>query len=1353
MDKCHEGADPSSEELELLRYLLEEEGIKPQRTATIPRRGSVEEVPMSFAQQRLWLLDQLEPESAAYNIAAAFSLTGLLHVAALEHALNALIRRHESLRTTFTEVAGKPQQIISPTLSLELPVIELRELSEAERNRAVRRLSAEEARRLFDLSQGPLLRATLLRMTEQEYVLLLTLHHIVADEWSMEVLFRELAVLYKALSVDRPSPLNALPIQYADFAVWQRQWLQGEELDAQLSYWKDRLADALPSLNLPTDRPRPAMQTFRGSRESRPLLSAAQLQALKALSVEEDATLFMTLLAAFNVLLHRYTGQEDIAVGSPIANRNRIELEGLIGFFLNTLVLRTDLSDDPTFRELLARVRETALEAYAHQDVPFERLVEKLQPERDLSRTPLFQVMFVLRDGRRQTLELSGVTVTPMEVDTGTSKFDLILFVAEGEDGLRGTVEYNTDLFHKTTIARMLGHYERLLEAIVSDPDQRVGALPLLTAPERHQLLVEWNNTRTEYPGKQWVHQLFESQVERTPDAVAVVFGDQQITYDELNRRANRLAWYLRRLGVGPDVLVGICLERSLDMVAALLAVLKAGGGYVPLDPSYPRERLAFMLEDAPMTALFTQTGLLETLPKHGAKTVCLDSGLEDLTREGETNPVNEGSTESLAYVLYTSGSTGLPKGVAMTHRSLSNLICWQVQNSALPEGARTLQFAPLSFDVSFQEIFSTLCSGGALVLISEESRRDPMELLGCVTAKSIERLFLPFVALQQLVEGADGRGTVPAGLREIITAGEPLQITRQVASFFSRLTGCALYNQYGPTESHVVTAFALKGPPGDWPLFPPMGRPIANTQIYLLDKDLQPVPPGVPGELYIAGVGLARGYLHRPELTATAFIPNPFGNDPGSRLYNTGDLARYLPDGNMEFLGRIDSQVKIRGFRVELGEIEAALREHPDLRDAVVVARQDGSADRYLAAYVVPVEILAPTISGLRSFLQERLPDYMIPSAWVMLERLPLTPSGKVNRLTLPAPVWKGPEMEDPFVAPKDPLELQLTQLFEDLLGVQGIGVKSDFFELGGHSLLAVRMFTQIEKAFGKRLPLATLFQAPTVERLAEILRQQGWSAPWSPLVPIQPGGFKQPFFCVHGLGGNVVGYAALARCVGPEQPFYGLQAHGLRPGRAPHTRVEDMAAYYLAKGVQTMQPEGPYLLGGACLGGMVALEMAHQLQAQGHEVALLALIDPDPHLSSLYWRRDFTLLIEDVKRGRLSRATNTLVRKIRKKITQRKGPLQQAGQLERVDAAHRRARHSYIPQVYSGKITFFWCDEESGILSFSNHRVSWRNLARGGLEEHRLPGPHMTMLREPYVQVLGQKLKMCLDEAQKHD
>ena len=1049
--------------------------------------------PMSFAQQRLWFLDQLEPGNSVYNIPAAMCLRGALNGAALEQSLNEIVRRHEALRTTFSVMEGQPVQVIAPGLALTLPVVDLGNLLETEREAEAQRLTIEEAQRPFDLAQGPLLRTTLLRLDKEEHILLLTMHHIVSDGWSMGVLFRELSALYEAFSAGKPSPLPELPIQYADFAVWQRQWLQGETLEAQLAYWKKQLDGVCPVLELPTDRPRPAVQTFRGARQSM-VLSKSLTEAVKALSHQEGTTLFMTLLAAFQTLLYRYTGQDDIIVGSPIANRNRSEIEGLIGFFVNTLVLRTDLSDNPTFRELLGRVREVALGAYAHQDLPFEKLVEALHPERDLSRNPMFQVMFILQNTPMATLELGGLTLNQLNVDWGIAMFDLTLSMRATEQGLMGFLEYNTDLFNAATISRMLDHFQTLLEGIVANPDQPIATLRLLTEAEWYQLLVEWNDTKVDYLEDLCIHQLFEAQVERTSDATVVIFGDKQLTYRELNTKANQLAHYLRKCGVGPEVLVGIYVERSPEMVIGVLGILKAGGAYVPLDPSYPKERLVFMLEDTCVAVLLTQERLLEVLPEHGTEVVCLDSDWEAITQESEENPINGASAENLAYVLYTSGSTGKPKGVAMSHRSLCNLIWWQL-SSKLPSGAKTLQFASLSFDVSFQEIFSTWCSGGTLVLISEELRRDAVGLLGYLTDKSVERLFLPFIALQQLAEVADGQGPIPTSLREIITAGEQLQITRPIVSLFSKLTDCTLHNQYGPTESHVVTAFTLTGSPSGWPALPPIGRPIANTQIYLLDRNLQPVPVGVSGELYIGGDSLARGYLNRPELTAEKFISNPFSDEAGTHLYKTGDLARYLPDGNIEFLGRLDHQVKIRGFRIELGEIEAVLSQHLAVQETVVIVREDTPSDKRLVAYLVIKQEPFPTINELRSFLKEKLPDYMVPSAFMFLDALPLTPNGKVDRQALPAPDRVRPELESTFVAPRTPVEEVLAGIWAKVLGLEQVGIHDNFFELGGHSLLATQVISRLRDAFQVELPLRSLFEVPTVADLAERVETVRWA------------------------------------------------------------------------------------------------------------------------------------------------------------------------------------------------------------------------------------------------------------------
>ena len=693
--------------------------------------------PISFAQQRLWFLDQMEPESSFYNIPTAVRLTGPLNTGALKQSLNEIVRRHESLRTTFETVNGEPAQVVVPALNLSLPLIDLSELPESQREAESRHLVIEEGQRLFNLAHGPLVRATLLRLRDEEHVLLLTMHHIISDDWTIGVFFQELTALYEAYSAGEPSPLPELPIQYADYAIWQREWLSGERLEQQLSYWKKQLSGSLPVLELPTDRPRPARQTFRGASQSL-VLPKRLTEELKTLSQRERVTLFMTLLAAFQTLLSRHTGQEDILVGSPIANRNSVETEALIGFFLNTLVLRTDLSGDPTFRELLGRVREVALGAYAHQDLPFEKLVEELQPERSLSHTPLFQVLFVLRNTPRPAMKLEGLTLSLLESDIGAAKFDLNLFMVEEAEGLKGSLEYNTDLFDASTIKRMLGHFQVLLEGIVADPEQRLSALPLLTEPERHQLLVEWNDTATDYPRQQCIHDLFESQVERTPDWIAVVFEDQQLTYSELNRRANQVAHYLRKRSVGPEVRVGICVERSIEMMVGLLGILKAGGAYVPLDPQYPQERLAFMLEDSEVPVLLTQQRLLKSLPMHGAEVVCLDTDWKAIARESEQNLIRAATADDLAYVIYTSGSTGKPKGVQVPHRAVVNFLTSMRQQPGLTSDDTLLAVTTLSFDIAGLELYLPIIVGARLVIVSREVASDGAQLMQKLSSATV---------------------------------------------------------------------------------------------------------------------------------------------------------------------------------------------------------------------------------------------------------------------------------------------------------------------------------------------------------------------------------------------------------------------------------------------------------------------------------------------------------------------------------------------------------------------------------------------------------------------------------------
>jgi amino acid adenylation domain-containing protein len=1076
---------PQKRELLLQRLRQKRDNVSPQKIKPQPRHSST--FPLSFAQARLWFLEQLEPGNPFYNQSAAVHLLGRLNLAALEQSFNEILRRHEVLRTTFTVVEGQPVQVIAPTLPLTLPVVDLQKLPEAERKGEVLRRATEEGQQSFNLSKAPLLRCTLLRLDETEYVLLFTMHHIISDAWSKGVLLRELAILYEAFSIGKPSPLPELPIQYADFAVWQQQWLQGEVLETQLTYWRQQLEGSPPLLELPTDRTRPPVQTFRGATQSF-ILPKALTEALKELSKQEDVTLFMTLLAAFKTLLYRYTGQNDILVGSPIANRNRSEIEGLIGFFVNTLVMRTNLGGRPSFREILSRVRNVALAAYAHQDLPFERLVNELQLERDLSHTPLFQVMFEFGNTPISALALPGLTLSLLETKSSTAKFDLSLSMRETEQGLIGSLEYNTDLFDAGTIARMLGHFQTLVASILANPDQCLEDLQILTDAEKQQLLVEWNDTGADYPQNQCVHQLFEAQVEQTPDAVAVVFEDQQLTYRELNARANQLAHHLQKLGVKPEVLVGLCVERSLEMVVGVLGILKAGGAYVPLDPGYPQERLVFMLENANVPVLLTTETLVSRLPDYQAQVVYLDDDWQEISQESDRNPISKVTTQDLAYLIYTSGSTGKPKGVQILHSALVNFLSAMRLSPGLTQADTFLSVTPLSFDIAALELYLPLIVGARVVVVSREVAADGTRLL--------ERLASSGATIMQ---------ATPATWRMLLAAGwqgsESLKIlcgaetlNRELAIQL-RERGTELWNLYGPTETTIwSTAYKVDSQKSDFRAGEviSIGRPIANTQLYVLDQDQQPVPVGIIGELHIGGLGLARGYLNRPELTSETFISNPFNDVSTSRLYKTGDLVRYRPDGTLEYISRMDYQVKIRGFRIELGEIEALLNQHPGVRETVVLAQEKVQGDKRLIAYIVTDQKLAPSINDLRRFLKQKLPDYMVPSVFVPLEALPLTPNGKVDRNALPVPDYVCPDIDVAYVMPRNEVEQTIAKIWQDILGVKQVGIHDNFFELGGHSLLATQVISQMRKIFQVELPLRHLFEAPTVADQAFTIQQK---------------------------------------------------------------------------------------------------------------------------------------------------------------------------------------------------------------------------------------------------------------------
>ena len=1053
----------------------------------IPKRQAGDCAPLSFAQRRLYFLNQLEPGSSFYNVPRAIRLKGGLNVQALDRALNEVAQRHESLCTSFIESNGVPVQVIAKRRPVALPVVDLSDLPANEREAESRRLVAEEARHPFDLSRGPLFRVSLLKLGDRERILLLTMHHIISDAWSAGVLFKEIGAFYGAYSSGKPATMPELTIQYADYAVWQSEWLKGEAIRQQLDYWKQQLR-APAVLELPTDRPRPARQSYRGAEQSLKL-SKELSGGLGDLGKREGVTLFMTLLAAFQTLLYRYTGQEDVLVGSPIASRNRVEIEGLVGFFVNTLVLRADLSGDPSFTQLLGRVKEVALGAYAHQDTPFEKLVEELQPDRSVSHTPLFQVMFLLQNAPQQALELSGLTLDHLKVENETAKFDLTLGVAEKDERLQCILEYNTDLFNRDTAARLLGHFQILLEGILANPQRRLSELPLMNEPESHQLLAEWNDTQAVYAEDTCIHRMFERQVRRTPDRVAVADEQQQMTYAELNRRANQLARHLRKRGVGAGVLVGICLRRSVEMVVGLLGILKAGGAYVPLDPAYPLERLSYMVEDADIGVLVSEELLKDRLPPGRAEVVYVDASRHLVEHESESDVGSGAEAENLAYVIYTSGSTGRPKGVQGLHRSSINRFSWMWQTYPFEAAEVCCQKTSLSFVDSVWEVFGALLQGVQTVIIPDHVVKEPSRLIQTLAENRVTRIVLVPSLLRVILEAS---GDLQHRLRRLkywVTSGEALPV-ELYERFAVRMPESILINLYGSSEVAAdVTWYETRDDESLSNV--PIGRAIANTQTYILDWQMQTVPIRVAGELYVGGDSLARGYLNRPELSAERFVPNPFSQKPGARLYKTGDLARHRADGNIEYIGRSDNQVKVRGHRVELREIEVALGQHPNVCECAVITMEDKAGEKRLAAYVVAGKDEGVGASELRNYLKQKLPGYMVPSAFVLLEAMPLTPNGKINRRALPAPEQAGPGQESDYDNERSPIEEILAGIWADLLGLERIGVRDNFFDLGGHSLLATQVVSRIRDALQVELPLMALFDAPTVSGLAAIVKE----------------------------------------------------------------------------------------------------------------------------------------------------------------------------------------------------------------------------------------------------------------------
>ncbi len=1086
--------------------------MAPGSSRSIPRLSG-NTAPLSFAQQQIWLHTQLVPEIPIYNEPVTIRRDGPLDVAVLERALTEIVRRHQAWRTTFTLVNGEPAQVILPATPVHLRLVDLTGLPSSTRELEAEKLGVAEAVLPFDLSQGPLFRALLVRFRDTEHRLFLTLHHIIFDGYSIyRVLLAELATLYRVFSEGGESPLPEPTIQYSDFSLWERDWFsRNGHLSSQLAYWRKQLGGDLPVVQLPADHPRPAVQTFRGA--IHPVVLSRELaDALKLLSRRERATLFMTLMASFAVLLHRYSGLEDVAIGTVSSGRKRSELEGLLGYFLNPLVLRNDLSGDPTFRELLQRTRNLTLDALSNDDAPFTEVVNELHPNRSLSFNPLFQVLLTLEPPMSETQEGWTVALTQSEIDTGISKFDLCLELDDRPSGLVGRFKYSSDLFESETVARMAGHLTTLLQSIATDPDQRISQLPVLTLPERQQICVEWNNTAAAYPSDLCLHEMFARQAERTPEAVALVDGDRQITFRELDHRSNQLAAYLQKCGVGAEIPVGLYLEPSPEMILGIMAVLKAGGACVPLDPSYPAERLAHVSEDTQFQVLLTQSHLRSQLPPEITQVVSLDSEWAQLEHENADPVPSQCGPENLAYVIYTSGSTGKPKGVQITHRNLVHSTHARSLYYGTDAG-RFLLLSSYAFDSSLVGIFGTLCRGGTLVLTPGPLQSNLIRLADFVEQHRVSHLLCVPSLYSLLLDQA--KPAQLGSLRVAIVAGE--SCTPELAKrHYSQLPQTMLFNEYGPTEA-AVWSTVYKCQPEQSGKLVPIGRPIPNAQIYVLDAHLNPMPVGAPGELYVGGPGVARGYLNRPAETAERFVQDPFSGNPADRLYKTGDVVRYLSSGDLELLGRQDHQVKIRGFRIELEEIEAVIAQCEEVQQVAVAIRLDESSQPRLIAYVVPSDRASLETPKIKGFLSKKLPEAMIPSDFVVLESLPLMPNGKIDRHALVLPV-QGAVVSAHFEPSSNPLEAKLVKIWESVLNKQRIGVTDNFFDLGGHSLLVAKLLLRIEQRFGKRLSLANVFQAPTVRQLAAMLDGQTDSLHHPAVVPIQPLGSRPPLYWVRG-------------------------------------------------------------------------------------------------------------------------------------------------------------------------------------------------------------------------------------------
>jgi len=1333
-----------------------------QTSVSAAQPGPTGKFPLTESQKEIWLAAQMGGDAAlAYNESLKLEFHGEFDLALFRSAVQQVVQRHPILLASFA-ADGEWQEIKAETRP-DVPLIDLSAKPESDRERERNAIIETEVSEAFDLAAGPLVRVRMVRLAKDHHLAIWTAHHIVCDGWSGGLIVSELASIYSALKQGAEAQLEA-PLSFRAYAATANE---DTDIRGALHYWRQQFQDVPPPLELPADRPRPLVRTAQASTVKRDF-GATLHQSIKRTAGQQRTTLVVLMMAALKTMLHRLSGQSDVVLGLGVAGQAVTGNTCLVGHCVNLLPIRTRLQPAASFAENLAAVKKGVLDAYDHYQCTLGSILQHLKVPRSTGRPPLVEVIFNV-DRDPAASEFQGVEFDCDRNPKRALHFDLFFNVVEGPRGMYVECDYNTDLFDASTIERWLTHYQTVLEGIVASPTEKLSQLPLLSEDQRRELLVDWNRTEAEFP-KQTLHELIERQAWKTPGASAVTFETTTISYSELNRRANQLAHYLQALGVGPDKFVGVFLDRSIEMVVAVLGTLKAGGAYLPLDPEYPKDRLAFMLEDADVPVLLTNSSLAGQLPGHRAQIFCFDTDKEHLDREPDTNPSSTVSPGNLAYVIYTSGSTGKPKGVPNTHQGIVNRLWWMQSAYQLDDTDRVLQKTPYSFDVSVWEFFWPLMTGACLVVARPQGHKDPHYLMETIQNHKITTLhFVPSMLRMFL----DSEGVERcASVRQVFCSGETLPFDLQ-KRFFQRMNS-QLHNLYGPTEAAVDVTYWQCAPESGRSIVP-IGKPIANTQIYILDPLLQPTPVGVPGELHIGGVGLARGYLKRPELTAQKFIADPFSQKPGARLYKTGDLARFLPDGNIEYLGRLDHQVKLRGFRIELGEIEAALDSHPGVQQSVVIAREDEPNDKRLVAYIQQRADSSPSIADLRAHLKNDLPDYMVPSAFVFLDELPLTTSGKIDRKALPAPDEQRVERKAEAVAPRDPLEQMLTQLWSKVLKVKPIGLNDNFFELGGHSLLAVRIITEIEKGYHKRLPLATLLQAQTIAALAEVLRREHWEPSWHSLVPVRPGGSRPPFFLMHSHGGNVLEYYPLANHLDADQPVYALQARGLDGRIVKGQSLEDMAAFYLDE-LRSLQPEGPYFLGGFCFGGLLALEAAQQLTAAGQQVALVVMIQTmnpaaarfRPDTSRVQrWRYRATKRI-DLERENFShrgagyiqhrlqhgwsmagaRAAIALDRITGNGRHEGKRP-SMAYVLESLSMEHDKVFYKYQPRPYAGDVLLIRASKQMPGL-IADESLGWKRILKGNLEILEVDGHQQNILIDPKVSSLAEQLSTRLESAQ---